>query len=111
MVPDTAPVQRPGKVGNSNVLVDCFMRTLAGPISEGGRQMAVGRSLRWNTGRKSQKIKWKEAESRGMSYENLQRRKKLIRDTVKKTDEMIGRDLGDRVKGFGSSSTVRITVS
>ena len=57
MGPDAAPAQRLRKVGTSNVLVDCFMHILAGSISEEGRRSAVSRSLRWNTGRESQKLK------------------------------------------------------
>ena len=63
MSPDTAPAKRLQKVGNSNVLVDCFMKALAGRIPEntagnkgGGRQLAVRKVLQWNIGREAQKI-------------------------------------------------------
>ena len=99
MGPDTAPAKRLEKVGNSNVLVDCFMRALKGRIPEntvgnkgGGRQLAVSKALQWNTGRESQKIKWKEAESKRMKYENLQWKRKLISDTVTKAGECLFMD-------------------
>ena len=66
MGPDTAPARRLQKVSNSNVLVDCFVRTLAGLgcIPEnaagnkgGGRQLAVGKVLQWSIGREAQKIR------------------------------------------------------
>ena len=80
MGPDIAPARRLQKVGHSNVLVDCFVRVLSGRtcIPEntagnkgGGRQLAVGKALQWNTGRETQTIKWKEKESKRMGYENL----------------------------------------
>jgi hypothetical protein len=118
MGPDTAPARRLQKVGNSNVLVDCFMRALKGRIPEntagnkgGGRQLAVRKALQWNTGRETQKIKWKEAESKRMGYENLQWRRKLISDTVTKARECLFMDWTDRVKKFGASSTVFMTTS
>ena len=71
--PDTAPAKRLQKVGHSNVLVDCFMRVLSGKIPEntpgdrgGGRQLAVSKALQWNSSRETQKVRWKEAESRRM---------------------------------------------
>ena len=118
MGPDTAPARRLQKVGNSNVLVDYFMRALKGRIPEntagnkgGGRQLAVRKALQWNTGRETQKIKWTEAESKRMGYENLQWRKKLISDTVTKARECIFMDWTDRVKKFGTSSTVFMITS
>ena len=92
MGPDTAPARRLQKVGNSNVLVDCFMmKALAGRIPEntagnkgGGRQLAVRKVLQWNTGKEAQKIRWGEAESKRMGYENLQWRRRLMSDTVAK---------------------------
>ena len=108
MGPDTAPAKRLQKVGHSNVLIDCFMRVLSGKIPEntpgnrgGGRQLAVSKALQWNTGRESQKIKWKEAESKRMKYENLQWKRKLISDTVTKAGECLFMDWADRVKKFG----------
>ena len=75
---DTAPTRRLQKVGNSNVLVDCFMKTLMGRTPEnttgnrgGGRQLAVNKVLQWNTGREAQKVRWKEVESKRIGYENL----------------------------------------
>ena len=66
MGPDTSPTRRLQKVGNSNVLVDCLMRTLMGRIPEntagnggGGRQLAVSKVIQWNTGREVQKVRWK----------------------------------------------------
>ena len=101
MGPGTVPTKRLRKVGNSNVLVDCFMRTLMGRIPEntarnigGGKQLAVSKVLQWNTGREVQKIRWKEMESKRMSYENLQWGRKLISDTVAKARGIsIARDL------------------
>ena len=46
-----------------------------------------------------------------MGYENLQWRRKLISDTVAKTTEDLSMDLADRVKKFGTSSTVFMTTS
>ena len=67
------------------------MRVLKGRIPEntagnkaGGRQLAVSKALQWNTGRETHTIKWKEVESRRMGYENLQWRRKLISDTVRR---------------------------
>ena len=64
MIPDTASTRTLQKVGNSNVLVDCFMNALTGRIPEniagnkgGGRQLAVSKVLQWNTGREAQKIR------------------------------------------------------
>ena len=111
MGPDTAPAQRLRKVGTSNVLVDCFMHTLAGVVPEGGRESVVSRSLRWNTGRESQKLKWKEVESGRVNCENLLWRRKLIQDAVGKADVMATHDLDIRIKKFGSSSTALMTVS
>ena len=86
MGPDTAPAKRLQKVGHSNVLVDCFMRVLSGRVPKntagnkgGGRQLAVSKTLQWNTGREIQKIRWKETESKRMGHENLQWRRKPIR--------------------------------
>ena len=56
-------------------------------------------------------IKWKEAESKRMGYENLQWRRKLISDTVAKNTEDLSIDWPDRVKKFGTSSTVFMTAS
>ena len=77
--PDTAPAKRLQKIGRSNVLVDCLMKILSGRVPEntagikgGGRQLVVSKALQWNSGRESQMIKWKEAESKRMGYENLQ---------------------------------------
>ena len=57
------------------MLVDCLMRMLSGRIPKntagiqgGGRQLAVSKALQWNSGRESQMVKWKEAESKRMSY-------------------------------------------
>ena len=122
MGPDTAPAKRLQKVGNSNVLVDldCFMssRALKGRIPEntagnkgGGRPLAVRKALQWNTSRETQKIKWEEAESKRMRYENLQWRRKLITDTLTKARECLFMDWTDRVKTFGASSTVFMTIS
>ena len=62
MGPDTTPAKRLQKVGNSNVLVDCFMRALKGRIPEntagnkgGGRQLAIRKALQWNTSRETQR--------------------------------------------------------
>jgi hypothetical protein len=94
------------------------MRLLSGKVPEntagikgGGRQLVVSKALQWNSGRESQMIKWKEAESKRMGYENLQWRRKLISDAVAKTTENLDMDLPDRVKGFGASSTVFLTTS
>ena len=118
MGPDTAPVRRLQKVGHSNVLVDCFMRVLSGRIPEdtagnrgGGRQLAVSKALQWNTGRETQTTKWKEKESKRMGCENLQWRRKLISDTITKARECLFMDWTDRVKKFGTSSTVFMTTS
>ena len=46
-----------------------------------------------------------------MGYENLQWRKKLISDTVTKAKECIFMDWTDRVKKFGTSSTVFMITS
>ena len=70
--------------------------------------------LQWNTGREAQKIRWKEAESKRMGYENLQWRRKLISDTVTKARECLFMDWADRpdrVKKFGTSSTIFMTTS
>ena len=123
MGPDTAPARRLQKIGNSNVLVDCFMRSLMGRVPEntvgnkgGGRQLAVSKVLQWNTGREVQKARWKEMESKRMGYENLQWRRRLISDTVAKARGLsIARDLSvdnaTIVKKFGASSTVFMTTS
>ena len=65
------------------------MNALTGPLpgntaggARAGRQLAVSKCLRWNTGREAHKIKWGEVESRLMGYENLQRRRQLIADTI-----------------------------
>jgi hypothetical protein len=94
------------------------MRALKGRIPEntagnkgGGRQLAVSKALQWNTGRESQKIKWKEAESKRMKYENLQWEREPISDTVTKAGECLFMDWADRVKKFGASSTVFMTTS
>ena len=87
------------------------MHTLVGPTPEEGTKSAVSRSLRWNTGRESQKLKWKEVECLRMNYANLQWRRKLVQDTVGKADVMIDRNLETRAKGFGSPYTVPVTVS
>ena len=86
----------------------------AGGVGLGeGRQLAVSKSLRWNSNRsrESQKIKWKEAESRHMGYENLQWRRRLIADTVEKARECSLMNKTDRIKKFCSSSTVFMAVS
>ena len=118
MGPDTAPAKRLQKVGNSNVLVDCFMKALMGRLPEntagnkgGGRQLAVRKALQWNSGRETQKIKWKEAESKRMGYENLQWKRKLISNTVTKARECLLMDCEEEVKKFGTSSTVFMTTS
>ena len=118
MGPDTAPAKRLQKVGRSNVLVDCFMRVLSGKIPEntpgnkgGGRQLAVSKALQWNSGRETLKVRWKEAESRRMGYENLQWRRRLITDTVTKARGELSLDWADRVRKFGTSSTAFMTVS
>ena len=92
----SAPAKRLQKLGHSNVLVDCFINALVEPIPEDtaggigtGRQSAVSKWLSWNIGRQSQKIRWTEAESRRMGYENLKRREQLIVDTVTKTREYL----------------------
>ena len=83
--PDTTLAKRLQRIGHSNVLVDCFMRVLAGRVpeniagnTEGGRELAVSKALQWNTGREVQKVRWKEVESRRMGYVNLQWRRKPI---------------------------------
>jgi hypothetical protein len=105
-------------VGNSNVLVDCFMKALVGRIPEnaagnkgGGRHLAVRKVLQWNTGRDAQKIRCGEAESKRMGYENLQWRRRLISDTVTKVRQGLLRDLTTRVKEFGTNSTIFMTNS
>ena len=116
--PDTAPAKRLQKVGQSNVLVACFMRVLSGRVPEntpgnkdGGRQLAVNKVLQWKTGREVQKVRWKQAESRRMGYENLQWRRKLISDTVAKARRKLSMDWADIVKKFGTSSTIFMTTS
>ena len=118
MDPDTAPARRLQKVGNSNVLVDCFMKTLMGRTPEntagnrgGGRQLAVNKVLQWNTGKEAQKVRWKEVESKRMGYENLQWSRKLISDTVAKARGELSTDYADMVKKFGSSTTIFMTTS
>jgi hypothetical protein len=56
-------------------------------------------------------VRWKEAESRRMGYENLQWRRKLISDTVAKTRGELSMDWADIVKKFGASSTVFMSTS
>ena len=46
-----------------------------------------------------------------MGYENLQWRRKLIADTVSKARECLLMDDTDRIKKFGSSATVFMTIS
>ena len=118
MGPDTTPTRRLQKVGNSNVLVDCFMKALTGRIPEntagskgGGRQLAVRKFLQWNTGREAHKTRWGEAESKRMGYENLQWRRNLISDTVTKVRQGLLRDWATRVNEFGTSSTIFMTTS
>ena len=67
--------------------------------------------LQWNTGREVQKVRWKQAESRRMGYENLQWRRKLISDTVAKARRKLSMDWADIVKKFGTSSTIFMTNS
>ena len=57
---NTTLARRLQKVGNANVLVDCFMKALTERIPEntagnkgGGRQLAVRKVLQWNTGREA----------------------------------------------------------
>jgi hypothetical protein len=123
MGPDTAPAKRLQKIGHSNVLVDCLMKLLSGKVPENtagikgrGRQMVVNKPLKWNTGRESQMIRWKEAESKSMEYENLQWRRELISDTVAKVRGLsiargLSIDCTNIVKKFGTSSTVFMTTS
>ena len=118
MGPDTAPPKRLQKIGHSNVLVDCFMKVLAGRIPEntvgnkgGGRELAVSKALQWNTGREVQKVRWKETESTRMGYANLQWRRKLIANAVTKVRHGLLRDWTTRVNEFGTSSTIFMTTS
>ena len=50
-------------------------------------------------------------ESKRMGYENLQWRRKLISDTVIKARECLFMNNTDRIKKFGTSSTVFMTTS
>ena len=95
----------------SNVLVTCFMHTLAGVVPEEDRESVVSRSLRWNSRKESVKLKWKEVESRRMNYDNLLWRRKLVQDAAEQTKLMTTRDLDIRVQKFGSSSTALMVVS
>ena len=118
MCPDTAPARRLQKVGNSNVLVDRFMKALAGRIPEntignrgGGRQLVWGKSYIEVLAERRRKLDGGGAESRRMGYESLQWRRRLISDTVAKVRQGLLRDLTTRVKEFSTSSTVLMTNS
>ena len=94
------------------------MKTLMGRIPQnttgnrgGGRQLAVSKVLQWNTGREAQKVRWKEIESKRMSYENLQWRRKLISDTIAKARGGLSMDYADIVKRFCTSATIFMTTS
>ena len=117
MGPDTVPGQRLQKIGHANVLVECFRRPLDGRAmrattrgSGGGRQLVVDKTLRWNSGRQAQNIRWKEAEAKRMKYENTQWRRKLILDTVARSRGFMLLGEEERVRRFGTSSTVFVTV-
>ena len=114
MGPDTAPAKRLQKQGYNNVLVACFMRGLVDCSRESAsrlnneeeRSKVARKCLRWNSHKESRKIKWKEYESRAMKNENLKWRRKLIKETVAKTECISQSSHDNQVKHFGSPSTV-----
>jgi hypothetical protein len=102
---DTTPAKMLQKQGHHNVLVNCFMKGLNGVVI-GDRASVVRKCMRWNSRKQSQNIKWKETETRLMRNENLRWRRELIAKTVTKTRGNILLTHEERVKNFGSGSTV-----
>ena len=109
---DTAPAKRLRMIGDHNVLVDCFLKDLSGAKklsteeAEESRELAVRKCLSRNSRKESQKMRWKETVTRLMMNENLTWRRQIITQGVAKTKRHVLLDLDNRIKNFGSGSTV-----